>query len=135
MTPVEGLLRLRAAAESGALDVWCAERGIAVMTVFGSVVRHPDRARDLDVAVLPERGRVLDLSALVVELMDLTGVDLVDLADLSRAGPVLRERALVGCVALFEARPGDYAAAQIAAIGERVDTDANRRLALSLLAS
>jgi len=95
----------------------------------------PDRARDRGVAVLPTRGHVLDLPALVVELTDLTGVELVDLVDLGRAGPVLRERALVGCVALCAAVSGDVAAAEVAAVGGWVETDANRRRALSLLAS
>lgn len=134
-SPGQGLLRLRAAAASGKLDALCARYRIAVLTAFGSAVRDPGSARDLDVAALPERGCTLDTPALVVDLVDLTGVQDVDLADLSRAGPVLRERALVGCVPLFEHVSGAYAAAQIAAVGERVDTDANRRLNLSLSSS
>ena len=132
-SPAEGLRRLRAAAASGTSDELCARHGVRLLTVFGSVVRDPDGARDLDVAVLPERG--LDLAALVVALTDLTGVQELDVADLGRAGPVLRERALVGCVPVYEAGPGQYAAAQAAAVGERVDTDADRRLDLSLHAS
>lgn len=135
VSPADGLARLRVAAETGELDELCVEHGVRVLTAFGSAVRQPDRARDLDIAALPELGRALDVLPLVVALVDLTGVQEVDLADLGRAGPVLRERALVGCVPLFESEPGAYAAAQTAAIGERVDTDANRRLNLTLLGS
>lgn len=134
-SPGEGLLRLQAAAETGALDVLCAQHAVSVLTVFGSVVHTPATARDLDVAALPEPGSSLDLPALVVALTDLTGTQHVDVADLGRADPVLRERALVACLPLFEARPGASAAAQAAAVGERVDTDANRRLNLALLTS
>jgi len=70
---------------------------------------------------------------LVTDLVDLTAVSSVDLAHLNRAGPLLRERALVGCVALYESGPGRYAAAQTAAIGERIETDAARRADLELL--
>jgi predicted nucleotidyltransferase len=133
--PAEGLLRLQAAAETGALDVLCAQHAVSVLTVFGSAVRTPGTARDLDVAALPEPGASFDLAALTVALVDLCGTQDVDVANLGRADPVLRERALVGCLPLFESRPGAFAAAQAAAVGERVDTDANRRLNLSLLAS
>ena len=134
-SPLDGLRRLRAAAESGELEQLCQRHGISVLTVFGSALRDPQTARDLDVAALPEPGRVLDLPGLIVDLTDLAGLQAVDVADLSRADPVLRERALVACVPLYESRPGAFAAAQGAAVGERVDTDANRRLNLALLAS
>lgn len=134
-SPLHGLRRLRAAADSGELEALCRRHGVSVLTVFGSAVRNPQAARDLDVAALPEPGRVLDLPALVVDLTDLAGLQEVDLADLGRADPVLRERALVACVPLFESRQGAFAAAQGAAVGERVDTDANRRLNLALLAT
>jgi hypothetical protein len=48
---------------------------------------------------------------------------------------VLRERALVGSVALYESAPGALADAQAIAIGERIETDPMRRLNLRLLAS
>lgn len=133
-SPKEGLQRLVAAASSGELDGLCARFGIQVLTAFGSAVRTPDSARDLDVGVLSEHDSELDVPGLVVALTDLAGLQDVDVADLRRAGPVLRERALVGCVPLYESWPGAYAAAQAAAVGERVDTDVNRRLALAMLA-
>jgi predicted nucleotidyltransferase len=133
-TPAEGLARLRAAAESGVLDALCARHGIRILTVFGSAARGLMSARDLDVAVMTETGRRLDPVALVNDLTELTGVDAVDLAHLNRGGPLIRERALVGSVALFESAPGSYASAQTAAIAERIETDAMRRLDLELLA-
>ncbi|WP_300017273.1 hypothetical protein [Pseudonocardia sp.] len=46
----------------------------------------------------------------------------------------IRERALVGSLVLFESVPGAVAAAQVAAIAERIETDPMRRLDLELLA-
>lgn len=133
VTPAAGLARLREAADSGELDLLCARHAVRVLTVFGSAGRAEPGARDLDVAVLSEPLLPFDPVALVNDLVTLTGVQDVDLAHLNRAGPVLRERALVGCVPLFESGPGRYALAQTAAIGERIETDAARRLDLALL--
>lgn len=132
-TPAAGLVRLRAAATSGALAALCEQHGVRVLSVFGSAARGEVAARDLDIGVFTESGGPLDLVELVTDLVTLTGVDAVDLAHLNRAGPVLRERALVGSVALFESAPGQFAAAQTAAIGERIETDGLRRLDLELL--
>lgn len=125
---------MRAAVASGRLDELCVRHGLRVLTVFGSAARGEPAARDLDVGVFSEPGQPFDPVALINDLVALTGVDAIDLAHLNRAGPVLRERALVGCVALFESAPGRYAAAQTAAIGQRIETDALRRLDLELLA-
>lgn len=133
-TPAQGLVRLRAAAASGELDALCERHCVRVLTVFGSAARSDPGARDLDVAVLSEPDTSLDALALVADLVELTGVEKIDLAHLNRGGPVLRERALVGSVPLFESAAGRYAAAQTAAIGERIETDALRRLDLELLA-
>lgn len=129
----QGLARLRAAAESGELDELCERHHLRVVTVFGSAARGAPGARDLDIAVLTGSEGGLDLVALVNELVDLTGVDAVDVVHLDRAGPVLRERALVGCIPLYESSSGAYAAAQVAAVAERIETDAGRRLDLELL--
>lgn len=131
VTPAQGLARLRAAA---GLEAVCERHHVRVLTVFGSTARSLPSARDLDVAVLTEPGRPLDAIGLVNDLIELSGVDAVDLAHLNRAGPVLRERALVGVVPLFESEPGAFADAQTAAIGERIETDPLRRLDLDLLA-
>lgn len=133
-TPAVGLAQLVAAARSGELDELCTRHGLRVLTVFGSAGRGEPRARDLDVAVISEPGANLDVLGLVSDLVALSGVQELDLAVLNRASPVLRERALVGCVPLFESAPGHYANAQTAAIGERIETDPMRRLDLQLLA-
>lgn len=133
-TPADGLARLNAAAASGALDALCARHGVRVLTVFGSAARGEPRARDLDVGVFFEAGIEIDILGLIDELAALTGVEAIDLAHLNRAGPVLRERALVGSVPLYESREGRFFAAQTAAIGERIETDPMRRLDLELLA-
>ncbi|MBC7373079.1 MAG: hypothetical protein H7323_03725 [Frankiales bacterium] len=46
-----------------------------------------------------------------------------------------RERGLVGCVALFESEPMAYARAQVASIGERMDSDWLLALELEALRS
>ncbi len=133
-SPAEGLARLRAAAAAGVLDALCSRHGIRILTVFGSAARQEPGARDLDVGVMTERGLPLDALALIDDLVELTAVDTIDLAHLNRGGPLIRERALVDCVPLFESVEGAYAAAQTAAIGQRIETDAMRRLDLELLA-
>ena len=134
-TPAEALQRLRAAAESGVLDQFCRRHAVRVLTVFGSAGRGEECARDLDVGILTEPDAEFDLIAAIVELVELTGTDAVDLAHLNRGGPVIRERALVGSVALYESEPGALVEAQVVAIAERVETDPMRRLNLHLLAS
>ncbi len=134
-TPSEGLRRLRELAGGGGLDAFCARHGVRVLTVFGSAGRGEDDPRDLDVAVLTERGAAFDPVAAVGELVELTGTDAIDLAHLDRGGPVLRERALVGSVGLFESEPGALADAAAYAVAERIETDPMRRLNLRLLAS
>lgn len=128
------MARLQAAAADGSLDELCRRHGVRVLTVFGSAARGEPAARDLDIGVLSEPGRRLDTLGLLAELSDLTGVAEIDLVHLNPAPPLTRERALVGCLALFESAPGRYAAAQTAAIGQRIETDPWRRLDLALLA-
>lgn len=132
-TPVEGLARLRAGAESGELDALCRRHRIRVLTVFGSASRGAASARDLDVGVLLEPGAVIDYLSLIRDLDTLTEAD-VDVVHLNPAGPVLRERALVGSVVLDESEPGAWASASTAAMLERMDTAWLRRLDLELLA-
>ena len=133
-TPVEGLARLRAAAASGELDALCERHGVRVLTVFGSAARGEPRARDLDIGVFFEPEVQPDVLGLINDLIAMTGVDAIDLAHLNRGGPLIRDRALAGAVALYERLPGQFFAAQTAAIGERIETDPLRRLDLELLA-
>lgn len=132
-TPAQALGRLEQAAADGRLDGVAERHRVAALTVFGSAARRDPAARDLDVAVAFRRG-VHDLLALLDELAALTGSDDVDLLDLGVAGPVAREHALVGCVALYESEPGLLARLRGDAIVQRMDTDWLRRLDLDLLA-
>lgn len=70
---------------------------------------------------------------MIGDLQTAAGGD-IDLAVLDGAGPVLRERALVGVVPLYEYRAGDWARAATAAVLERMDTAWMRRLDLEQLA-
>jgi predicted nucleotidyltransferase len=132
-TPAEGLARLRAAADAGELDELCRRHRIRVLTVFGSAARNDPAARDLDVGVLLEPGAAVDYLPLIRDLELLTDAD-VDVVHLNGAGPVLRERALVGSVVLDESEPGAWASASTAAVLERMDTEWLRRMDLDLLA-
>lgn len=111
-----------------------ARHRIRVLTVFGSAARGEPTAHDLDVGILFEPDSEPDTLAVVGELIDLTGTEDVDLVHLNRGSPVIRERALVGSIALYESRPGAFADAQAVAIAERIETDPMRRLDLELLA-
>lgn len=132
-SPREALAVLRAAAEDGRLDALCERHQVRVLTVFGSAARGEATARDLDVAVLFEPGRPGDALGLVNELIDLTSSDDIDLMDLGRAGPVARERGLVGCLALYESESGAFAAVQVAAITARMDTQWLREMDLETM--
>ena len=132
-TPAEGLARLRSAADAGELEVLCRRHRIRVLTVFGSAARDDPAARDLDVGVLLEPGASIDYLPLIDDIERLTGAN-VDVVHLNGAGPVLRERALVGSVVLDESEPGAWASASTAAVLERMDTEWLRRLDLDLLA-
>ena len=132
-TPADGLARLHAAAEAGDLDALCRRHRIRVLTAFGSAARGEPDARDLDIGVLLEPDAAVDLLALIRDLDRATEAD-VDVVVLNAAGPVLRERALVGSVVLDESEPGAWASASTAAVLERMDTEWLRRLDLDLLA-
>ena len=132
-TPAQALGALEQAAADGRLDELAERRRVAVLTVFGSAARRDPSARDLDVAVALRPGGT-DVLALLDELSVLTGSDQVDLLDLDQAGPVAREHALVGCVALYESEHGLVARMRGQAIVQRMDTDWLRRLDLDLLA-
>jgi predicted nucleotidyltransferase len=134
VTPLEGLERLRAAASSGDLRALCLRYRIGLLTVFGSVGRGEPEPRDLDIGVLSEHGAVVDLFGFITEMIDLVGSDKIDVVHLNSAGPLLRERALVGAIILHEEAPGVWARASTAAVVERLDTDWLRRLGLELLA-
>ena len=105
-----------------------------ILTVFGSAGRGEPNPRDLDIGVMFEPDTDVDYIAIINDLMDLAGTEAIDFAHLNRGGPVIRERALVGSVALYESEPGALTSAQLSAIAERIETDPMRRLDLELLA-
>ncbi len=155
MDPREALARLVEAATSGELDELCERHGVRLLGAFGSATRSigpahrgapadpgapgvphspatPTMPRDLDIAVsfgvgIDERRR--DILGLLDDLVVLTGCDVLDIAVLDGADPVLRAEALVG-VPLFEDRAGAYTEAQMSAIAERYDTQWLRDLDL-----
>ncbi|MCA1702735.1 MAG: nucleotidyltransferase domain-containing protein [Actinobacteria bacterium] len=134
ITASEGLQRLRVAAESGELVELCQRYHVTLLTVFGSAGRGEPDPQDLDIGVLTEHAVDFNLFGFVTDVIELVGCEQVDVAHLDAAGPLLRERALVGSIILYESEPGAWARASTAAVMERMDTDWLRRLSLELLA-
>jgi predicted nucleotidyltransferase len=137
-TATDAFHRLRAAATTGELDDLCGDLGIALLVVFGSVIAPLEghEPGDLDVAIRFAPATAAATRAQVIDaLIDLTGYSEVDVVDLAQAGPVLRARALgPDNEPLFEAAPGLFATAQMAALTEAMETAPLRRLDLELLA-
>ena len=128
----QALVRLRVAAASGELGALCRRYGLALLVVFGSVLRSGATPRDLDLAVRFTSAHP-DLLGLLDDLGSLAGTSMIDLMNLGSAGPVARERALVDAIPLIEESAGEFANAQIAAIMEHMDTAWLRRLDLDLM--
>ena len=124
--------RLRAAARSGALQALTRRYGVSLLVAFGSAVRPEGEPNDLDLAVR-FGAELRDVLGFLDALATLAGTDRIDLMDLAGAGPVARERALVGGDCLVEAERGEFARTQLAAMMERMDTDWLRRLDLDLM--
>jgi predicted nucleotidyltransferase len=131
-TPGSALQRLRD--DPSRLRVLCDEHAVILLTAFGSILRPAAEPHDLDVGVLFNYTAERDVLGLRDGLVALTGYEGIDLVVLNGAGPVIRERALVGAEVLNEARKSVHARAAIAATMERMDTDWLRRLALEELA-
>jgi predicted nucleotidyltransferase len=126
------------ASRDGRLDEICERFDVAVMSVFGSaIVESSIEPNDLDVGVIFRRDAVPGTTKrrlkLWSALVDLVGYEAVDLVNLDVDNPVLRAEALTG-LPLYESVRGEYAEAQIAAVGERRDTAAMRRRNLELMA-
>jgi len=126
--------RLTEAAETSELEQFCRRHGVELLVLFGSAVRGGSDPADLDVAYRFSPSSSSDVLGLLDDLSTLAGSSALDLLDLRRAGPVARERALVGSLPLYEAERGLFARAQMAAIGERMDTAWLRELDLDLMA-
>ncbi|TFV62255.1 hypothetical protein E4P41_07750 [Geodermatophilus sp. DF01-2] len=133
MSVADPLARLRAAVDDGRLDELARRHGVSLITVFGSAVRTPESARDLDVAVSLAAG-THGLLALVGDLADLTDSDDVDVLVLDGASPTARFAGLVGAQPLYEASAGLFARTQMAAALEFYETAWLRDLDLHRLA-
>lgn len=133
------------ATRDGRLDELCSRFEVRVMSAFGSATRaglgEGPEPKDLDIAVSFQRQsqsasgqeRLAVRIALWTALVDLTGYEGIDLVVIDVDNPVLRAEALTG-VPLFESISGEYAEAQIAAMGECRDTAHLRRRNLELMA-
>lgn len=128
----EVLHELRTDRGSGRLQRLCADLSIDLLVLFGSAVRHPDHAADVDLAYLPRHGAQVDHLEVVNTLQGTYG-DLLDIMPLHRAGPVARFRALHGVEVLVELVPDTYATRQMSAFREYCDTQPLRDLALKVL--
>ncbi|MFQ5743874.1 MAG: nucleotidyltransferase family protein [Acidobacteriota bacterium] len=84
------------------------ETGCRLIVLFGSAARR-DMATpaDLDLAVLPRHR--LDMVAFTNQLIQTLGVQDVDVADLSRADPLLLMLVARDGVPLYEQSPGEFA--------------------------
>lgn len=130
--PIDALRTLREHPEQVAAV--CSQYRVALLTVFGSAVRPGSDPHDLDLGLLFEHDGPQDLLGVRDALVALTEFEQLDVAVLNAAGPVIRERALIGAEVLFEARPSMHANAALAAAMERMDTAWLRRLALESMA-
>lgn len=126
--------RLETAAESGSLATLCRRHGIDLMVLFGSLARGESDPADVDVAIAAGPQIRLDLLRLLQDLYELTEYEDFDVIDLDRAGPIAKERALVGARVLYQGSPGAFANRQIAAVLERIDTADMRLIELELMA-
>ena len=130
----DAIARLRRAQADGALDALCSELQVEVLTLHGSVARGEADPHDIDLAVRFVDGAG-DTVALVNELIDLLRTDALDVMDLGRASVTARARGLAhGAEPLFEATPGAYARAQMAALGLQMDFAPLRAAQLRMLA-
>lgn len=123
------------AAEDVRLTELCCRHDICLVTVFGSAVRDPAGAHDLDVAVLFRRGADRSTLKVLAELIALAGTEAVDLMVLNDASPSARFNGLVGATPLFEDEPGRWAVTQMAAAGAVFDTEWMRRAELARMAA
>jgi len=129
-----GARRLTRAAADGTLADLCRRENVALMVMFGSGAADGSTPGDVDIAVAFGADQNSGILSLLDALYWLTGYEGFDVLDLSRAGPVAKERALVGAKVLYEAAPGLFANRQIAAMMERMETAPFRRLDLELMA-
>jgi predicted nucleotidyltransferase len=95
--------RLRQAAARLAEEI-----GARLVVLFGSAARAGESPRDLDLGILADGS--FDPVAATNRLIQLLGIQQVDVTDLRRADPLLLALAARDGVALFEGAPGTFAA-------------------------
>lgn len=129
------LARLRRALTDGSLVDIAHQHGLALVVLFGSAADPTESSPgDLDLAVAWGAGTTGgDLVGLTSDLLGLVG-DAVDVLDLDRAGPVVRQRALTRGEVLVEREAGAFATRQMRAMRDYADTAYLRRRQLALLA-
>ena len=138
----EALRRLEGAAEDGRLQAVCRTLDVVLVTVFGSAVRDPASARDLDVAALFGRRAVMAPLELVGALVDIppraggapTGTDAVDLLVLDEADPVARFNATSRGRPLYQDAPTRWGSTQMGYATMLFDTEHLRRAELERMA-
>lgn len=106
------LARLRDAEVFGSLALLCDELGVALLTIFGSALRDPATAGDLDVAYVRDRAREPVSHLRVVNALGERFGDVLDVLELDAAGSVARYAGRHGVELLVEGEPGRYAKAQ-----------------------
>jgi len=84
------------------------EIGARLIVLFGSAARADTAPRDLDIGILTDGP--FDSVAATNRLIQLLGVQQVDVTDLRRADPLLLALAARDGVELFEGAPGAFAA-------------------------
>jgi len=88
--------------------------GLRLLVLHGSRARGQAHAgSDWDFAYLADPG--FDADELLMRLVEGIGADRVDLADLGRAGALLRQRVASDGVVIHERRPGEFQRFQIEA--------------------
>ena len=142
-TPRAALDRLVDATKDGSLDALCERFGVRLLSSFGSATRNGVMPpKDLDIGVSFRRetsgahgpqGGVHARLQLWTALADLTECEQIDLVIIDVDNPVLRAEALTG-IPLYERTSGEFAEAQIAAVGEARDMAPFRRRSLELMA-
>lgn len=109
------LERLRAAAVRVGQEIGC-----RLVVLFGSAVQEGAPAEDLDLGVLGSGA--LDSVAVTNRLIRELGVQEVDIADLSRADPLLLALVARQGTPLYEAQPGEFARFASLAVRRYADT-------------
>ncbi|NLE97342.1 MAG: hypothetical protein GX596_05060 [Propionibacterium sp.] len=125
--------RLLADRDDGRLAQLCAELGVDLLTHFGSSLRDPGNARDVDVAYSFRHGHHGDDLAVVNAFGERYG-DALDLMPLDRAGSVARVHALSLGEVLAELTPQKFATMQMASYGIYLDEAPLRARVLQVMA-